>query len=174
MSSQTLSKNSISGFYTLQTSQTCTLPSKTAMATSETPPKTTFADNVETYQAAINSLFSGSPDSTEADLSKLFTPTFTQRDGDSTRDFPAFVKHIRWLREILPKGGVNVKVTHFMREGNQIAERHSGDPVTLPDGREQWGETFMWVEIAADGRIEWIVETVKRQVREKCGKWEAI
>ena len=61
-----------------------------------------------------------------------------------------------------------------MREGNQIAGQHSGDPVTLPDGREKWGETFMWVEIAADGRIEWIVETVKRQVREKGGKWEAI
>jgi len=130
------------------------------------PLKTTFASQVDTYQAAINSLFSGTPDETEADLSKLFTPTFTQRDDDGSRDFPGFVKHIRWLREILPPGSVNVRVTHFLREGNQIAERHSGDPVTLPDGRVQWGETFMWVEIAEDGRIAWIVETVKKTIKE--------
>jgi hypothetical protein len=43
------------------------------MATT-TPYKTTFADQVETYQAAINSLFSGKPEDTEAELSKLFAP----------------------------------------------------------------------------------------------------
>jgi hypothetical protein len=135
------------------------------MATT-TPYKTTFADKVETYQAAINSLFSGKPEDTEADLSKLFAPTFIQRDDETSRDFPGFVKHIRWLREILPMGSVNVRVTHFLREGNQIAERHSGDPVKLPDGRVSLGETFMWVEIAEDGRIAWIVETVKKTINE--------
>lgn len=59
-----------------------------------------------------------------------------------------------------------MKVTHFLREGNQIAERHSGDPVTLPDGRISWGETFMWLELAEDGRIAWIVETVKKTIKE--------
>jgi hypothetical protein len=131
-----------------------------------TPYKTTFADKVESYQAAINSLFAGKPEDTEADLSKLFVPTFIQRDDETSRDFPGFVKHIRWLREILPMGSVNVRVTHFLREGNQIAERHSGDPVTLPDGRVSWGETFMWVEIAEDGRIAWIVEAVKKTITE--------
>ena len=128
--------------------------------------KTTFADKVETYQAAINSLFAGNPEDTEAELTKLFTPAFIQRDDETTRDFPAFVKHIRWLRGILPMGSVNVRVTHFLREGNQIAERHSGDSVTLPDGRISWGETFMWVEISEDGRIAWIVETVKKTIME--------
>ena len=130
------------------------------------PYKTTFADQVDTYQAAINGLFSGKPEDTEADLSKLFAPTLVQRDDEGSRDFLGFVKHIRWLREILPPGSVNVKVTHFLREGNQIAERHSGDPMTLPDGRVSWGETFMWVEIAEDGRIAWIVETVKKTIKE--------
>jgi hypothetical protein len=63
-------------------------------------------------------------------------------------------------------GSVNVRVTHFLREGNQIAERHSGDPVALPDGRASWVETFMWVEIAEDGRIAWIVETVRKTITE--------
>ena len=153
--------------------------------------KATFTNHVSTYQAALNSLFSGSPSQTESDLSFLFTLTFIQRSDNSTRDFPAFVQHIKWLREILEPGSVNVcdasssssptsksqptnllaisneqqvTVTHFLRSGNQIAERHSGDPVTLPDGPRQCGETFMWVQVAEDGRIEWRVETVKKSM----------
>lgn len=124
---------------------------------------TSFADQVDTYQAALMSLFSGKPEDTEADLSKLFTPTFTQRDNKASRDFPAFVKHIRGLREILPPGSVNLTVTQFLRDGNQIAERHSSS-TKMPNGVTSWAETFMWVEIVDDGRIAWIVETVKPRV----------
>lgn len=131
------------------------------MANTITPYTTTFANQVDTYQAALMSLFSGKAEDTEADLSKLFTPTFTQRDDQASRDFPAFVKHIRWLRENLPPGSVNLTVTHFLRDGNQIAERHSST-TKRPGGEISRAETFMWVEIAEDGRIAWIVETVKR------------
>ncbi|KAH7321937.1 hypothetical protein BKA65DRAFT_513298 [Rhexocercosporidium sp. MPI-PUGE-AT-0058] len=138
------------------------------MATSSPPTRATFADTPATLSAAINSFFSGPPETTESDLLKLFTPTFTQRDDSNapsgSRDFPAFVEHIRWLREILPPGSVNVKVTHFMKDGNQIAERHSGDPMTLEDGSIVHGETFMWIELAEDGRIEGVVETVRKMV----------
>jgi hypothetical protein len=130
------------------------------MANTTAPYTTTFANQVDTYQAALMSLFSGKPEDTETDLSKLFTPTFTQRDNKASRDFPAFVKHIRRLREILQPGSVNLTVTHFLRDGNQIAERHSSS-TKKPSGEVSRVETFMWVEIAEDGRVAWIVETVK-------------
>jgi hypothetical protein len=63
---------------------------------------TNFASSVHTYRAALMSLFSSNSEDTEAGLLKLFTPTFTQQDDTVKRDFPAFVAHIRHLREILP------------------------------------------------------------------------
>ncbi|KAH7393605.1 hypothetical protein BKA64DRAFT_92069 [Cadophora sp. MPI-SDFR-AT-0126] len=130
--------------------------------------RATFADTPESLAATINSFFSGAPETTESDLSKLFTPTFTQRDDgnapDGVRDFPGFVAHIKWLREILPPNSVNIKVTHYMRDGNHIAERHSGEPTTMEDGSVVLGETYMWIELAEDGRIEGVVETVRIMV----------
>lgn len=132
------------------------------------PNRATFADTPEGLAATTNSFFSGPPQTTESDLSKLFTPTFTQCDDGNapsgSRDFPAFVKNIRWLREILPPGSVNVKVTLYMRDGNHIAERHSGDPMTMEDGSVVLGETYMWIELAEDGRIEGVVETVRKML----------
>ncbi|KAH6620886.1 hypothetical protein B0J18DRAFT_491242 [Chaetomium sp. MPI-SDFR-AT-0129] len=130
------------------------------MAITTAQSKATFADQVDTYQAALMSLFSGKPEDTEADLSKLFTPTFTQRGDRATHDFPAWIGHVRWLRENFPPGSVNLVVTHFLREGNQLAERHIGTMIKS-DGTVLRSETFMWVEIAEDGRMASIVETVK-------------
>ncbi|KAL2068386.1 hypothetical protein VTL71DRAFT_16484 [Oculimacula yallundae] len=130
--------------------------------------RTTFADSPATLGAAINSFFDGPPETTETDLLKLFTPTFTQRADENhpsgSRSFPEFVKHIAWLRGFLPPGSVNVKVTHYMRDGNHIAERHSGEPSEQEDGSLVFGETFMWIELAENGRIEGVVETVRKTV----------
>ncbi|GKZ23409.1 hypothetical protein AbraIFM66951_009706 [Aspergillus brasiliensis] len=123
---------------------------------------TTFASNPTTFESALTSLFSGPPQTTESDLAKLFTPTFTQRDDETTRDFPAFVAHIKWLRGILPPNSVTLKVTQFLRDGNQFADRHSST-MTKPDGTVSAAETFMFGEVAEDGRIEWLVETVKHK-----------
>jgi hypothetical protein len=129
------------------------------MAERQAPFKTTWANQKETYEAGLRSLFAGKPEDTEADLSKLFTPTFTQTDGDGTRDFPQFVKHIRWLREILPPGGqTDLTIYQFVREGNQVADRHGG-----PDEKATKSETFMFGEVAEDGRVAWIKETVVRR-----------
>ncbi|CZS90832.1 uncharacterized protein RAG0_01730 [Rhynchosporium agropyri] len=130
--------------------------------------RTTFADSPESLAAALNSIFSGTQESTESDLEKLFTPTFTQRADENHpsgfRDFPGFVKHISWIRGFLPPGSVDLKVTHYLRSGNSIAERHSGEPTTQEDGSVWQGETFMWIELADDGRIDGIVETVRRTI----------
>ncbi|GLB00140.1 hypothetical protein AtubIFM57143_008842 [Aspergillus tubingensis] len=108
---------------------------------------TTFASEATTFESALTSLFSGPPETTEADLAKLFTPTFTQRDDETTRDFSAFVAHIKWLRGNLSPGSVTLKITQFLRD----------------DGKVGAAETFMFGEVAEDGRIEWVVETVKRK-----------
>lgn len=59
---------------------------------------------------------------------------------------------------------MDVRVTHYMKEGNHIAERHSGDLVTMEDGSVVHGETFMWIDLAEDRRIEGVVETVRKVV----------
>ncbi|PYH87645.1 hypothetical protein BO71DRAFT_489406 [Aspergillus ellipticus CBS 707.79] len=90
---------------------------------------TTFTHTSLTYEAALMSLFRAPPpppEATESDLSKLFTPDFTQRDPH--RD--------------------------------ALAERPDSTSV-LADGRVAHGETFQFVEVAEDGRIRKIVETVR-------------
>jgi hypothetical protein len=129
------------------------------MATTRSSQKVAFADSKDTYQAALLSLFSGKPEETEGDLSKLFTPTFSFRANDLTLDFDGFVKHIRWLRDILPS--VELTIVQFVRDGNQLAERHTSE-TTKPDGTIGKAETFQFGQVAEDGRIAWIVESVYR------------
>lgn len=119
---------------------------------------TKFADSKSTYESALSSLFSGKPEDTESDLSKLFTPTFTFQHGQERFDFASFVLHIRHLRELLPK--VTLTVTHFLRDGKQLAERHLGR-TTRPDGSISESETFQIAEVAPDGRVSCIIELVR-------------
>lgn len=121
--------------------------------------RTTFADSQDTFAAALRSLFSGTPEDTESDLSRLLTPEFTLREGTEVFDFAGFVSHIRHLRTILPS--VELESVQFLRDGNQLAERHIGI-TTMPDGRKARSESFLFIEIAEDGRIAWIVECVKQ------------
>lgn len=127
------------------------------MVETNAPFRTTWANQKETYQAGLRSLFAGKPEDTEADLSKMFTPTFTQTDSDGTRDFPQFVKHIRWLREILNGAQTDVTIYQFLRDGNQVADRHGG-----PDEKTTKSETYMFGEVAEDGRVAWLKENVVR------------
>jgi len=140
------------------------------MADSSGPPaesgfaKATFTDHVESYEATLRSMFVGKGEDTQSDLSRIFTPDFIHYDRDAdnlkTLDFAAFVAHIRWLRDNVPPGKLVLTVTQFLRDGNQLAERHCGPGY----------ETFQFAEIADDGRIRWIVE---RQVKKKGEeKWE--
>jgi len=89
------------------------------MAGTNKSSKVTFADQQDTLQAALMSIFSGKASETEDDLAKLFTPTYKHYDEDDhkVRDFTAWVAHIRWLREILPAGDVNLTITQLLRDG---------------------------------------------------------
>lgn len=121
------------------------------------PQRATFADSPQTYQSTLRSLFSGSPQNTETDLSKIFSPTFHFTAGAEKYDFAGFVEHIRRLREM--KLSVNLTTVEFLRDGKLLAERHVSTTV-LQSGEKMAAETFMFAEIAEDGRIAWIKEAV--------------
>ncbi|TFB00848.1 hypothetical protein CCMA1212_007332 [Trichoderma ghanense] len=121
------------------------------------PQRATFADSAQTYQSTLRSLFSGSPQNTETDLSKIFSPTFHFTAGAEKYDFAGFVEHIRRLREM--KLSVNLTTVEFLRDGKLLSERHVSTTV-LQSGEKMAAETFMFAEIAEDGRIAWIKEAV--------------
>ncbi|CAK7200774.1 hypothetical protein SEUCBS139899_003473 [Sporothrix eucalyptigena] len=123
--------------------------------------RTAFSDQKETFQVALNSLFNGKPDETETDLARICHPTFRLTAEKEDLDFPGFVKHIRWLRENLPVNSVSLTITQFLVDGNQRADRHSSTTV-MPDGQVRGAETFLFAEIADDGRLLWVREHVMR------------
>ena len=128
---------------------------------SDNSPRATFCDSRETYEAALRSIFSGAPEDTELDLSKIFTPSMTLRDNESTYDFPAFVAHIRWVRKVTNSNIGTLDVVQFLRDGSQLAERHMNAGLD-PAGTPVRSETLMFVEVAEDGRIEKVVELVNQ------------
>jgi ketosteroid isomerase-like protein len=135
-----------------------------------------FATTRSTYQAALISLFHGSSATVESDLAALFTPDFTQHDDDtaqtsSPRDYTAWVHHVRWLREQHEQQHFSVvgfEVVQFVVDagGRQVAERHVS-ATRMKDGRVFRAETFQFVDVAEDGRICRIVETVRPRGEEK-------
>jgi hypothetical protein len=132
---------------------------------------TTWADDKDTYEAGLMSLFAGKPEDTESDLSKMFTPDFTLRYADPIEptlwDLPDFIKHMRGLRE--SGNSVKLSVVQWVRTGSQLAERHTST-TARPDGALGRAETFQFAEVAEDGRIRWIVETVVRGEKIDGGK----
>lgn len=122
------------------------------------PSRATFTDSPDTYQATLRSLFAGDPQDTETHLAKIFSPSFKFEASREKYDFAGFVAHMRRLREM--KLTVDLTTVQFLRDGNQLAERHVSK-TTLQDGTEMRAETFMFAEIAEDGRINWIKEAVQ-------------
>ncbi|KIH88200.1 hypothetical protein SPBR_07958 [Sporothrix brasiliensis 5110] len=127
------------------------------MATS----RTTFTDQKDTFEAALNSFFSGKPEETEADLTRLVHPSFRLTAEFEDLDFPGFVKHITWLRENLPANAVSLTITQFLVDGKQRADRHSST-TKMPDGNVRGAETYLFAEVADDGRLLWVKENVLR------------
>lgn len=121
---------------------------------------TNFADHKHTYQAALLSLFHGTPEETEADLSKLFTPDFYfEANGEPRMNFLTFVSHMKRLRGMALE--TTLTTLQFLRDGNQLAERHTSSQ-RMPDGSYSQAETFMFGEVAEDGRVAWLIEAILR------------
>jgi hypothetical protein len=123
--------------------------------------RTTFSDQKETFQAALNSFFSGKPEETEADLTRICHPSFRLTAENEDLDFPGFVKHMHWLRENLEPNAVSLTITQFLVDGNQRADRHSSTS-KMPDGTVRGAETYLFAEVADDGRLLWVKEHVMR------------
>lgn len=123
--------------------------------------RTSFADNKDTFRAALMGMLSGKPEDTEEYLSKIMAPTFVQTDDETSRDFPAFVAHISWLRGFLPQDSLEMEMTHFLKDGSQRADRHVS-AMRLEDGSVKRAETYMFSEVGEDGRLISVLENVRQ------------
>ncbi|KAL1903361.1 hypothetical protein Sste5346_000647 [Sporothrix stenoceras] len=123
--------------------------------------RATFTDQKETFEAAISGFFSGKPEETEAYLATICHPSFRLTADNEAMDFPGFVKHMTWLRENLPPNAISLTITQFLVDGNQRADRHSST-TKMPDGTVRGAETYLFAEVADDGRLLWVKEHVMR------------
>ena len=118
-----------------------------------------FASHRDSYSAALAGMFKGKPEDTENYLTQIFTPDFEMIADGEVFDFTKMIKHMTFLREILPPGGT-FETTHFLRDGSQLAERHVSRGQG-PEGKIVDAETYQFVDIAEDGRVKKILELVR-------------
>jgi hypothetical protein len=117
-----------------------------------------WTSNPEKFAVGFESIFVGDAENTEADLQRLFTPTYTQDVDGKVLSFPEFVDHIRHLRTATTS--IKVKVSQFLRDGNQLAERHTVLVEFSNKPRSEF-EVFLFGVVDDDGRLSSVVETVR-------------
>ncbi|KAI7762640.1 hypothetical protein LZL87_008986 [Fusarium oxysporum] len=124
-----------------------------------TPSHVDWTSSLDKYEKGFESIFIGEPETTRADLEGLFTQDYTSIVDGRRIDFPEFVKHIKHLRHITT--AIKVQVTHFLREGNQLAERHfvTAEFSNTPPSKY---EVFLFATVDESGRIERLVETLRQ------------
>ncbi|KAF5630144.1 hypothetical protein F52700_7502 [Fusarium sp. NRRL 52700] len=125
-------------------------------------PKTPYTDwtsSLDKYEKGFESIFIGEPETTRAHLDGLFTQDYTSIVDGKCIDFTEFVEHIQHLRQVTT--AIKVKVTHFLRQGNQLAERHfvTAEFSNKPPSKY---EVFLFATIDESGRIERLVETLRQ------------
>ena len=128
------------------------------MATSVPSSVVDWTSSLEKYEKGFEGIFIGDPQTTKSDLESLFTSTFTSTVDGKTLDFTEFVQHIQHLRTITT--AVKVKVTRFLRDSNQLAERHFVTVDFSNKPRSEY-EVFLFATVHACGRIDSIVETLR-------------
>ncbi|KAF5611527.1 uncharacterized protein FTJAE_14189 [Fusarium tjaetaba] len=118
-----------------------------------------WTSSVDKYEEGFESIFIGEPETTRADLKRLFTEDYTSIVDGKCIDFPEFVEHIQHLRQVTT--AIKVRVTHFLRRGDQLAERHfvTAEFSNKPPSRY---EVFLFATVDESGRIERLVETLRQ------------
>ncbi|KAG4261598.1 hypothetical protein LB506_012053 [Fusarium annulatum] len=118
-----------------------------------------WTSSLDKYENGFESIFIGEPETTRADLEGLFTQDYTSIVDGKLIEFPEFVEHIQHLRQVTT--AIKVQVTHFLREGNQLAERHfvTAEFSNKPPSKY---EVFLFASVDESGRIESLVETVRQ------------
>ncbi|KAF5529033.1 hypothetical protein FNAPI_14014 [Fusarium napiforme] len=124
-----------------------------------TPSHVDWTSSLDKYEKGFESIFIGEPDTTQADLERLFTQDYTSIVDGKCIDFPGFVEHIQHLRQVTT--AIKVQVTHFLRQGNQLAERHfvTAEFSNKPPSTY---EVFLFATVDESGRIERLVETLRQ------------
>ncbi|KAF4499112.1 hypothetical protein FAGAP_4705 [Fusarium agapanthi] len=122
------------------------------------PPHVDWTSSLEKYEKGFESIFIGEPETTQADLEGLFTQDYTSIVDGKCIDFPEFVEHIQHLRQVTT--AIKVQVTHFLRQGNQLAERHfvTAEFSNKPPSKY---EVLLFATVDQNGRIERLVETLR-------------
>ncbi|KAF5681864.1 hypothetical protein FDENT_7931 [Fusarium denticulatum] len=123
-----------------------------------TPFHVDWTSSLDKYEKGFESIFIGKPETTRSDLECLFTQDYTSIVDGKCIDLPEFVEHIQHLRQVTT--AVKVKVTHFLRQGNQLAERHfvTAEFSNKPPSKY---EVFLFAIVDESGRIERLVETLR-------------
>ncbi|KAF5708570.1 hypothetical protein FGLOB1_6318 [Fusarium globosum] len=118
-----------------------------------------WTSSLDKYEKGFESIFIGEPETTRADLEGLFTQDYTSIVDGKCVEFPEFVEHIQYLRQVTT--AIKVQVTHFLREGNQLAERHfvTAEFSNKPPSKYV---VFLFASVDESGRIESLVETVRQ------------
>ncbi|KAI1032538.1 hypothetical protein LB503_012643 [Fusarium chuoi] len=118
-----------------------------------------WTSSLDKYEKGFESIFIGEPETTQVDLECLFTQDYTSIVDGKCIEFPEFVEHIQHLRQVTT--AIKVQVTHFLREGNQLAERHfvTAEFSNKPPSKY---EVFLFASVDESGRIQRLVETVRQ------------
>ncbi|KAL5586710.1 hypothetical protein FOBRF1_016580 [Fusarium oxysporum] len=118
-----------------------------------------WTSSLDKYEKGFESIFIGGPETTQADLEGLFNQDYTSIVDGKRIEFPEFVEHIQHLRQVTT--AIKVQVTHFLREGNQLAERHfvTAEFSNKPPSKY---EVFLFATVDESGRIERLVETLRQ------------
>ncbi|KAF5532594.1 hypothetical protein FPHYL_13748 [Fusarium phyllophilum] len=118
-----------------------------------------WTSSLDKYEDGFESVFIGEPETTRSDLEGLFTQDYTSIVDGKCIDFPEFVEHIQHLRQVTT--AIKVQVTHFLRQGNQLAERHFVT-AEFSDKPPSKYEVFLFATVDESGRIERLVETLRQ------------
>ncbi|KAF5266825.1 hypothetical protein FOXYS1_2315 [Fusarium oxysporum] len=123
------------------------------------PSHVDWTSSPDKYEKGFESIFIGEPETTQADLEGRFTQDYTSIVDGKCIKFPEFVEHIQHLRQVTT--AIKVQVTHFLREGNQLAERHfvTTEFSNKPPSKY---EVFLFATVDESGRIERLVETLRQ------------
>jgi hypothetical protein len=124
-----------------------------------TPSHVDWTSSLDRYEKGFESIFIGEPATTQADLERLFAEDYTSIVDGKCIDFPEFVEHIQHLRQVTT--AIKVQVTHFLRQGNQLAERHFVTAEFSNKAPSKY-EVFLFATVDESGRIERLVETLRQ------------
>ncbi|KAG5760078.1 hypothetical protein H9Q72_011805 [Fusarium xylarioides] len=118
-----------------------------------------WTSSLDKYEKGFESIFIGEPRTTRSHLEGLFTQDYKSLVDGKCIDFPEFVEHIQHLRQVTT--AIKVQVTHFLREGNQLAERHfvTAEFSNKPPSKY---EVFLFATVDESGRIKGLVETLRQ------------